>query len=245
MASKKKTASSSQCSSNKFGTNEPQNFYEKLPPHLRKSAPNPDFENHHIKIPFRGIIVGACGAGKTGLLFEFLSRCPRTFSKIVLCVKTAAEPLYQSLIETTDPDLLDVYEGGEIPSLDEYKKQEGNTLVVFDDLVTLSAKQQIPIGEFYIRARKVGEHGCSCVYLTQSYYQVPKIIRIQANYIFIKKLSSTNDLNLILRDCSLGISKEQLYQKYSAATRGKWDFMLVDLEADPEERFRRNFLEII
>jgi hypothetical protein len=225
--------------------NEPQNFYEKLPAHLRKGPPNPDYENHYIKLPFRGIIVGASGSGKTGLLFEFLSRCPKTFTKVVLCVKSAAEPLYRHLIETTEPEVLEVFEGGEVPSPNEYKSQEGTSLIVFDDLVTLSKKEHGPIQEFFIRGRKTSEHGFSMLYLTQSYYQVPKTIRLQANYLFLKKLSSTRDLNLILSDCSLGVSREELYRKYAAATRNKWDFLLVDLDEDPEKRFRRNFLEII
>ena len=55
--------------------------------------------------------------------------------------------------------------------------------------------------------------------LSQSYYNTPKIIRQNINYCIILKLGGTRDINSILRECSIGISKEQLLYMYSKATK--------------------------
>lgn len=225
--------------------NESTNFYDMLPADLKKKPPNPSFTNHYLDLPFRAIIVGSSGSGKTTTLFELLSRFAGTFSKIILCVKDASEPLYTHLIRTTEPNLLDVYEAGVIPPLEEYKAQQGNGLIIFDDLITLSKKEHVPIQEWYIRGRKLGEYGFSMVYLSQSFYQIPKMIRLQANVLILKKLKSITDLKYILRDSSLSISKEDLMRKYDYATTRQGDFLLIDLNSTADQQFRHNFLQII
>lgn len=229
----------------KVADNETKNYYERLPAHLKSTCPNPDFESTGIRLPARIIIIGSSGSGKTVALFSLLERSPRSFSKIVLCVKSIEEPLYRHLVETTPPDILDYYENGEIPPLEKYKGNRGHGLFIADDLMALSKQEQLPISEWAIRCRKLGEHGFSFVYITQSFFAVPKNIRLQADHLFIKKLSSTRDLNLILSDCSLGISKQQLTNYYKTATKGKWDFLTIALSAEDECKYRRNFLEIL
>ena len=231
--------------SSKAPTNETFNFYDKLPADLRSKPENPDKDKHGLDLPFRAIILGSSGSGKTSTLFNFLSRCPTTFSKIILCVQDASEPLYTHLIRTTDRDLLDVYQGGEVPPLSEYKSQEGNGLIIFDDLVVLSKAQHKPIEHWMIAGRKAGKCGFSMCYLSQSFYQIPKIIRLQANVLILKKLKSVNDLKYLLRDTSISASKEDLMIKYEFATQNQQDFLLIDLNAPAERQFRHNFLQIL
>jgi hypothetical protein len=52
------------------------------------------------------------------------------------------------------------------------------------------------------------------------------------------------NLTMICRECSLGIEKKQLKKIYDDATQSKQDFLLIDLEGDKDERFRKNFDEI-
>ena len=61
----------------------------------------------------------------------------------------------------------------------------------------------------------------------------------------MKKLASTRDLNMILSDYNLGVSKDTLLEIYKYCTRIKEEFLLLDLDSVPEHRFRRNLLEII
>jgi hypothetical protein len=52
------------------------------------------------------------------------------------------------------------------------------------------------------------------------------------------------NLTMIARECSLGIDKSQLKKIYDDATKVKQDFLMIDLEGDKDERFRKNFDEI-
>jgi hypothetical protein len=48
-----------------------------------------------------------------------------------------------------------------------------------------------------------------------------------------------------MREYSLGVDKTQLKKIYESSTSAnKQDFLLVDLDADPKDRFRKNFNEI-
>jgi hypothetical protein len=52
-------------------------------------------------------------------------------------------------------------------------------------------------------------------------------------------------VNIILSEFGLGVSKDQLLSIYQYATREKLQPLLIDMEADPSERFRKGISEII
>jgi len=52
------------------------------------------------------------------------------------------------------------------------------------------------------------------------------------------------NLTMIAREYSLGIDKKALKDIYDAATEKKQDFLLIDLEGEKTERFRKNFDEV-
>lgn len=216
------------------------NFYELLPKHLTKKYHNPNFKKHMMKIPFRLLICGGSGAMKTNLLLEMIHRMSKTFENIVVCCKSKDEPLYQYLEEKAG-DGVQFYEGGEVPDINDFKDY-GQTLMVFDDLVL--EKKQDKITEYFVRGRKVGG-GISCVYISQSYFKTPKTIRINCTYIMLKKLSSRKDLNLILSDFALGVDPKQLGVLYKEATKDPLSFLMIDIEAPEEQKFRSGFLNIL
>jgi len=115
-----------------------------------------------------------------------------------------------------------------------------NHLVCFDDLVL--AKDQSQIENYYIRARKLN---CSVIYLSQSFFRIPKIIRNNCSYFCILKLSGNREVNVILSEFGLGVSKEQLLELYETATKEKFSPLLIDMEADPHSRFRKGFRQIL
>jgi hypothetical protein len=57
------------------------------------------------------------------------------------------------------------------------------------------------------------------------------------------KLGGTRDVNAILREISIGLTKEQLMYMYNDATRNKFDCLIVNLEKSGNERYRKNFLD--
>jgi hypothetical protein len=71
------------------------------------------------------------------------------------------------------------------------------------------------------------------------------MIRKNLTYLVIKQLANLPDLFRILREYSLGVDKKQLMNIYEDSTKdNKQDFLLVDLDAEPKDRFRKNFNDI-
>jgi hypothetical protein len=185
------------------------------------------------------MIIGYSGAGKTRTLLDILHNMTDTFNQIFIITRNKKEPLYEYLEEKLGKDGLSITEGiNSAPDIDKLNKKD-QTLIVFDDLVL--EKNQRPIEELFIRARK---QNCSVLYISQSYFRVPTIIRQNLKYLFIKKLQNLGDLFRIMREYSAGIDKIELKKIYEHATEDKQNFLLVDLDAPPQDRFRKNFNEI-
>ena len=214
------------------------NWYDKIPKKFLPKQHNPYFHIHHIKLPFRMLITGSSSSGKTHTLLSLLHNMPKTFEKIIITTKNKDEPLYNWLDEKFEKEggfeIREVDKDG-LPELDKFDK-ECNNLLVMDDLV--GEKNQKPMEQFFLRARK---KGCSLVYITQSYYAVPKMIRNNLTYLIIKQVSSMRNLTMIMKEYDLGVSKDDLIEMYETATADKSGFLMIDLEGDKDKMFRKNF----
>lgn len=224
-----------------------ENWYNVMPSSFKTTYNNPSYENCYISHPFRMLIVAQSGGGKTTVAVDIIYRLQNTYNKIVLCIKHADEPLYNFLRSKIKPDYVDIYEDGIVPSVKHYAEHDGQMLIIFDDLVNEGRKTQDAIKEWYIRGRKgcKNNQGASMMYLTQSYYGVPKMIRIQCNYIILKKLNSSKDLVMIMKDFSLGLEKEELLEIYKFCTDDFTNFLMVDIDVPPEKRFRKGYFNIL
>jgi len=214
------------------------NWYEKIPKKFLPKQHNPYYDIHHIKLPFRMLITGSSGSGKTQTLLSLLHNMPKTFEKIIITTKNKDEPLYNWLSDKFEKDpnfeMREIDKDG-LPDLDKFDKEQNN-LLVMDDLV--GEKNQKPMEQFFLRARK---KGCSLVYITQSYYAVPRMIRSNLTYLIIKQVSSMKNLTMIMREYDLGIDKTQLIDMYKQATEQKAGFLMIDLEGDEDKKFRKDF----
>lgn len=211
------------------------NFYKLVK--NQKKYHNPGYKKHAIEIPFRMAVIGPSGSMKTNSALNILKAMNGTFERVVVCCKSSCEPLYDLLRSKIPSNALSFYEGGEIPDINDFK-EAGQTLIIFDDLVL--ERDQSGISEFFIRGRKVGD-GISLMYLSQSYYDIPKIIRRQCNYSILKQLPDKRDLHAILSEWSLGIDKFTLEKLYTRALQAQEDFFLIDnATRDRKLKFRRN-----
>jgi len=217
------------------------NMYERIPADMLKKVENPNFHIHKLKLPFRMIIVAPSGSGKTNFLVNLIaifSQGKGTFATITIITRNKDEELYNWISSKTDQ--IQIKEGlTNTPKLDDFDK-DLNHLVVWDDLVL--SKDLTMVENYYIRARKFG---VSCIFISQSFYKIPKNIRGNCSYMVILKLSGNREVKLILSEFGLGVSKEQLISLYEYATKEKFSPLLIDMESSPEERFRKGFQEII
>jgi ABC-type dipeptide/oligopeptide/nickel transport system ATPase component len=216
-------------------------WYKKIPSKYLTKSHNPNYNVHGIKVPFRMLIVGSSGSGKTQTLLNLIHNMGNTFNDIYIITKNKQEPLYEYLEDKLGNKGLSVVEGiDNAPDLDKDIDKKDQTLIIMDDLVL--ERNQRHLEEFFLRARK---QNCSLIYISQSYFAVPQMIRKNLTYLIIKQLANLPDLFRILREYSLGVDKKQLMKIYEDSTKdNKQDFLLVDLDAEPKDRFRKNFNDV-
>lgn len=204
---------------------------------------NPNYGKHGIKVPFRMLVIGSSGAGKSNIVLNLVHVMNNTFNKIILYTRNKKEPLYEFLeSKLDDNDVFEIHEGLEhLRNVNIDTEYFGQTLIIFDDLV--NEKNQDIIGELFLRGRKIG---VSLLYLTQKYALVPTLVREQLNYLIVKKISSKRDITYLMRNHALNGSIEQLLNMYQYCINNDiTNFLLIDLAVPCERAFRKNFNEIL
>jgi hypothetical protein len=229
-------------SKNKKHTGKIINMYDRMPKDFLDSVDNPNFELHNLKLPFRMCVIAPSGSGKTNflvnLLHLFSCGSKGTFSTIDIITRNKDEPLYKWI--NSQCESIRINEGlSHTPKLDDFDKTK-NHLVVWDDLVL--SKDLSMVENYYIRARKLN---CSVIFISQSYFKIPKIIRNNCSYMVLLKLSGNREVNLILSEFGLGVTKEELLDFYEYATKEKFSPLIIDMEESADKRFRKGLLEIL
>lgn len=209
------------------------NFYNLVPKGEKKI--NPNYNVHNIDIPFRMLIAAPSGSGKTNALMNLIMHMDKTFHEIIICVKSSDEPLYNMLINKLKN--ITVFEGGEVPSITEYSKVDDKTkrlkrvdkkqrLIVFDDLIT-DRSANTKAAEYYIKGRKVG---FSMVYIGQSYYQIPKLIRDNCQYFLLGRNLLKKDLRMILSAFPTEYTLDEFTDLYNELTSEDLDTLLINID---------------
>jgi hypothetical protein len=209
-----------------------------------------EFLNKHILAPlwpFRLLICGSSGCGKTNLLMNLIYNY-LYYNKIYIYAKDLTESKYQILqdffeevTETMKEKTGDDFQVAtfssskdDIVNVDDLDKEYQN-LIIFDDFVT-EADQHLII-DLFIRSRK---KNCSLIYLTQSYFSTPKDIRLQCNYFILYNISNERELSEIQRDHCLDVDRETFKKYCNKTTLEQYNFFLIDKKSK-ELRFRKNF----
>jgi len=222
--------------------NDMKNFYEIIPKDLLDNNENPNYmKSHRFKLPHRSVCIGASGGGKTNYIVNYLTRMCEgkgSFASILYLCKDKDEPLLKYLTLMSEQIIVD--EGlHKLPKLDSFDKSV-NHLIIIDDLVL--AKDQTRIEQYYMMCRK---KNVSIIYISQSYYRCPKFIRSNANELILLKLSGERDIKMILNEGAAGLSRDQLLRMYNDITSVKFNSLTIDMGAPPEERYIKNFLDVI
>jgi hypothetical protein len=218
-----------------------ENFYlkQEVKKHIDQSY-NPNIHLHNFEVPFRALIVAPSGTGKSNFLCNLLKTfCvgKGTFDEIILFCKCRHEPLYEYLNEASKGNIVVTEDISKLPQINTLNKKT-QKLYIFDDMVL---DKNPLISEYFIRGRKMG---VSLLFLTQSFYQTPKIIRQNTRYFIILKLSGARDLSMILKELSITKTKNELLAMYEYATQEKFDCFIIDNDA-VKNKYRKNFTEYL
>ncbi len=229
------------------------NYYKKLKKpksgekEIDNSYPNEDYMK--MELPIRALISAPSGVGKTSTL-----RCIMDgigiWDKIVIWAKDLEEPLYKDLIEKCRKAevkhkcqiITAITDAKDLPSVDSFDKMEHN-LLICDDLITEDKKSLALLDPYFVRGRK---KEISMFFLTQGFFNVPKLIRKNINYMIIMKMKNTKDLGRILTEFSMDLNPLEMKSLYRRDIPVDCDpmehFFMLDAETkDPDYQYRANF----
>ena len=121
--------------------------------------------------------------------------------------------------------------------------RERKILIVFDDMIAdmITNKKLNPIvTELFIGGRKLN---ISIVFITQSYFKVPKDVRLNSTHFFIMKILNKRELQQIALNHSSDIDFKDFMKIYKECTKEPYSFLVNDttLQSDNPLRFRYNF----
>jgi hypothetical protein len=195
---------------------------------------NPNFYLHQIKIPFRMGVIAGSGMGKTNAvtnIINLFSQGKGTFSHIFIYHKLD-EALYDFLKEKCGDKITFYKKLSDVPACRDLKPDDPTNdapaLFLFDDCC--NDKDQNKIADYFIYSRKAyGGVGICCMYLSQNYFSIPKVVRGQLTYIILLKIRSQKDLRLILSDCNIGIPIDEFEEIFKDAIRDDLSFLKIDI----------------
>ena len=163
--------------------------------------------------------------------------------KIYLYAKGLSEPKYEFLIKKREDvgmkhlndsnafiecsnAMDDVYE-----NIDEYNLiRKRKILIVFDDMIAdvmANKKFQAIIKELLIRCRKLNT---SLVFITQSYFSVPKDFRLNSIHYLIMKINNRKELQNIAINHSADIDYKDFMKIYKEHTKEPFSFLTITSE---------------
>ena len=120
-------------------------------------------------------------------------------------------------------------------------------LIVFDDMIAdiMTNKEfHAIIKELFIRRRKLN---ISLVFITRSYFSVPKDVRLNWMHYLITKINNKRELQNIAISHSADIDYKGFLRIYWQCTREPFNFFTIDttLRASDPLRFRKNLFDFL
>ena len=132
-------------------------------------------------------------------------------------------------------------------NIDEYNvDKDRKILIVFDDMVAdmiHNKKLNSVVTELLIRGRKLN---IFLVFIIQSYFIVPKYLRLNTTHFFISKISNRREVHQIAINHSSVISTKDFENIYRKSIAEPYSFLVNDttLASDNPLRFRKNIFNI-
>ena len=135
----------------------------------------------------------------------------------------------------------DVYE-----NINDYNPiRKRKKLIVFDDIIADimgNKKFEAIINELFIRCRKLN---IWLIFITQSYFSLPKDVRLNTTHYFIMKINNKRELQNIAINHSADIDYQDFIKIYRECTKEPYNFLTIDttLPVNDPLRFRKNLFD--
>ena len=121
--------------------------------------------------------------------------------------------------------------------------KEKNVLIVLDDKIAdimTNKRVQVIINELFIRCRKLN---ISLAFITQSYFSVPKEVRLNSTQSLIMKIHNGRELQQIASHHSADIDYKDFLKIYRNCIKEPYSFLTINttLPANDPMIFTKNF----
>ena len=239
-----------------------ENFYDHV-----KNPKDTSFQHYdneeviNIKLPARILSCAPSGKGKTNVIMNLMKGINK-WHHVILLAKDLDEPLYKHVIDTYRAlekkhgvkILLAINSFDDLPDIDKDFPPDPteNTLAIFDDLICESEKDLAKLKPWFTRGRKKEVTMC---FLSQGFFDIPKLIRKNCNYVMLKQMDNEQDLKRIIREYAMGCTPKELTAMYQHALTGPYmddslsdqevqhrAFFMIDRSTtDPKLKYRANF----
>ena len=127
-------------------------------------------------------------------------------------------------------------------NIDKYNPDKENKFLIdFDDMIAdmiNNKKLNSIVTELFIRGRKLN---ISLIFITQSYFKVPKDVRNNSTHFFIMKIPNKRKLQQIAINHSSDINAWDFIKIYRKCTDKPYSFLVIDttLPSNNPLRFRK------
>jgi hypothetical protein len=222
-----------------------RNYYDLIPKEFKTPRVEyPNYDQVQIDLPCRIAIIGRSGGGKNQALLHLIENIG-AWNEFYLCLANADQPLWRYFIAQIEKvqkakrQVLWVWDSpSKMPPIESMVADGIQRLWVYDDQLLKNKAEQARMADPFVMGRNLG---ISPVVLSQSWFGINRIVRLQCDVIIIKKLNSNKDIKQIISDVSLDMNLDQLMRMYDIATADVQNFLMIDKNTmDDALKFRIN-----
>ena len=203
-----------------------------------------------FKHPFRSVIIGRSGSGKTILTMNLLLKYLKYDCLYVICSTVRLQPKYDLIVDLAElfPNKFKILESMTSFHLNKVNKNKRN-IVLLDDIQELDERNMRRVNELFVKGR---HSNISTIWLGQNYYKCPIRARGSANAFIFFKVNSSRELGRIHSEVCSDLSRENFEKLFREATEenendanSKFGCLVIDTEQKENYlRYRRNFKQL-
>ena len=180
------------------------------------------------KTPSRILITGPSGSGKTNLVLNLIYDGLHWDSLYIFC-KDPSELKYEKLREVCEAaneiePFTYCFDTELTISVDDLDPSQHH-LIIFDDFISDQSSFK-SIFDLFIRSRK---KNATVIFLTQSYFKVPKPLRLQCSYYIFFNTPDQREVLELYKNHPCNLTKDQFIKTFHSSTCG-YNFLTLDVQ---------------
>ena len=226
-----------------------------------KVSTRPLHEDHIVpKHPFRMVLSGASGSGKTNLLLHLLTTGDiyKNYFDVIIIISPTAGKLDDSyaalaegnpksvirIVNDLDPDVIEkIMDVSKKIILEKKVHKSPKLLLVYDDVI--GDKKFMNTKSFLHSFIASRHYNASVIICTQKFNAVPRTCRIQANSVIYFKGGNSERLTLAEEFCPAGYTKREMEEIIDHCTKEPYSFLFWNGQAQHGEQIRKGLETVL